>query len=87
MRYPQADGAVLVQPCGMFDERCELPTERCGVLLAQIDLVFGTAQPEPHSLCRRASIKIVLERDGYLLCHPGLPDCDRLSAPYKINCL
>jgi hypothetical protein len=57
----------------VLDERRELPTERRGVLSAQIDLVLGAAQPEPHRLIRRASIKVVFQRDGYLLCHPGLP--------------
>jgi hypothetical protein len=70
----------------MFDERCDLPAERRGVLVAQVDLIFGAAQPEPHGLIRRAAIKIVFQRDGYLLRHPRLPDCDRLPAPYKINC-
>ena len=41
--------------------------------------------PLRYSLIRRASIRIVFERDCYLLGHPGLPDCERLSAPYKIN--
>src|SRR5206468_9667534 len=34
----------------------------------------------------RAAIKIVFQRDGYLLRHPGLLTPHRLSEPYKINC-
>jgi hypothetical protein len=41
------------------DERCELPAERGGVAGAQVDLVLRAADPEPHRLIRRASIKIV----------------------------
>jgi hypothetical protein len=64
-----------------------LPTKRCSVPLAQIDLIIGAAEAEPHRLIRRASIKIVVEFDGYPLGHPGLPDCDRLFVPYRqINC-
>jgi hypothetical protein len=44
---------------GVLDERRKLLPERPGVLLAQIDLVLGAAQPEPHRLLRRAPIKIV----------------------------
>jgi len=50
--------------------RCPLP----GVLLAQIDLIVRAVDPEPHRLIGRAAVKIVFERDGYLLCHLGLPD-------------
>src|SRR6266496_6328965 len=71
---------------GVFDERCDLPAERRGVLGAQVDLVLGAAQPEPHRLIRRTAIKNVFQCDGNLLCHPRLLDCDRLPAPYKINC-
>src|SRR4249919_4033629 len=69
----------------VFDERSDLPAERCGVLLARVDLVLGAAQPEPHRLIRRTAIKIVFQCDGNLLCHSRLLDCDRLPAPYKIN--
>ena len=56
----------------MIDERCELAAERRGVLLAQIDLILGAIDPEAHRLVCRAPIKIILEFDGYLLCHHGL---------------
>jgi len=67
--------AALSPPglAGMFDERCELLAERRGVLLAQIDLILGAIHLEPHRLVCRTAIKIILEFDGYLLCHPGLP--------------
>src|SRR5215471_21506564 len=71
---------------GVPDEGRQLPAERRGVLAVQIYLVIRAVDPEPHRLIRRATIKIVFQRDGYLLCHPRLPDCDRLFAPYKINC-
>jgi hypothetical protein len=70
----------------MFNEGGELLTERPGVLLVQIDLVLRAADYEPYRLVCRASIEIVFEGDGYLLRHPGLLDCDQLSAPYKITC-
>jgi hypothetical protein len=57
----------------MLDERRELSAERIGVLGAQIDLIVGAAEPEPHRLIRRASIKVVFQRDGNLLCHPRPP--------------
>src|SRR5215470_12489954 len=68
-----------------LDEGRELPAERVGVLGAQVDLIVGAAEPEPHRLIRRASVKVVFQCDGNLLGHPGLPCCDRLAAPYKIN--
>src|SRR5438876_10065833 len=70
----------------MFYEGCDLPPERRGVLLAQIDLVLCAAQPESHRLISRASIKIVFQCDGDLLCHPGLPWLRSGISPYKINC-
>ena len=32
-----------------------------------------------------ATINVVFQRDGYLLCHPGLLTPNRLPAPYKIS--
>jgi len=43
----------------MLDKRCEFLTERPGVLLVQIDLVLRAAEPEPHRLTGRASVKII----------------------------
>jgi hypothetical protein len=43
----------------MVDERRELPAELCGVLLAQVDLVFRAAHAEPHGLIRRPAVKII----------------------------
>jgi hypothetical protein len=60
----------------VLDERRELPAERIGVLCAQIDLVIGTAEPKSHRLIRRAPIKVIFQRHGYLLRHPG-PPCTR----------
>src|SRR5215472_7975962 len=83
-----APGPAAWSPPGLarvVDEQSDLPAERRGVLLAQIDLVLRAVQPEPHRLRRRAPIKIVFQRDRYLLRHRGLPECDRLPAPYKIN--
>jgi hypothetical protein len=56
-----------------INEGRQSPAERSGVLGAQVDLVLGAAEPESHRHIRRAAIKVVFERDGYLLCHPGLP--------------
>jgi hypothetical protein len=46
-------------PAGVVNERRELFAELRGVLLAQVDLVFRAAHPEPHGLVRRSAIKIV----------------------------
>jgi hypothetical protein len=40
---------------GVLDERRELLTEGVGVLKAQIDLILGAVEPEPHRLIRRAA--------------------------------
>jgi hypothetical protein len=48
----------------MSDEGCDLPPERRGVLLAQIDLVLCAAQPESQRLIGRAAVKIVFQCDG-----------------------
>src|SRR5438876_11754003 len=66
---------------GMFDVGRDLPAERAGVLLTEIDFVFGAAEPEPQRLDCWASIKVVFEFDSDPLCHRGLHDCDGLSAP------
>src|SRR6266487_178393 len=57
---------------GMVDEGRELAAERRGVLPAQIDLILRAVQAESHRRIRPAPINIVFERDGGLLCHPGL---------------
>src|SRR5262249_14850164 len=56
-------------------ERGQLLAEGGGVLGAQVDLIIGAADGEPHGLIGRAAIEIVLQRDGYLLGHRNLPDC------------
>jgi len=65
----------------MLDERCELAAQRRSVLLAQIDLILGVIDPESHRFIGRATIEIILEFDGYLLCHPGLPAALEIPAP------
>jgi hypothetical protein len=67
----------------MDQKRRQLAAERPRVVLAQVDLIRRAAEPEPHRLIRRAPVKIVFQHDGYLRCHPGLLDCDGLSAPYR----
>jgi hypothetical protein len=61
------------------DKGHQLPAERSGVLGAQVDLVLGAAEPESHRLIRRAAIKVVFQRDGYLLCHPRPPELRSVS--------
>src|SRR5690349_1381646 len=75
--------AALSPPglAGMLDERCELAAQRRSVLLAQIDLILGAIDPESHRFIGRALIKIILEFDGYLLCHPGLLAALEIPAP------
>src|SRR5215472_2966566 len=70
----------------MFDEGRELPAERPGVLLIQIDLVLRAAQPEPHRLVCRTSVKIVFKRDSYPRCHPDLPDLRRAICTVQTKC-
>src|SRR5512140_3560239 len=60
-------------PAGVLDERSDLAAERRGVLSAQVDLIVGAAEPEPHRLIRRATINVVFQRNCYLLCHPRPP--------------
>ena len=66
-------------------EAANAPVDRSRIHSPQIDLILSAVQPEPHRLVRRATIKIVLQRDGDLLRHPGLLTPHRLPAPYKIN--
>jgi hypothetical protein len=47
---------------------------------ARHGLMLGAIYPEPHCPVRRAPIKIILEFDGDLLCHPGLPAAPGLPA-------
>src|SRR5689334_2037522 len=73
-------------PARVLDERRELPAERRGVLSAQVDLVVGAAEPEPHRLIRRASINVVFQRDGYLLSHPRPPLLRSVSCTVQDQC-
>src|SRR5215475_13232638 len=57
---------------GTCDERCQPPAERGGVAGAQVNLVAGAADGEPHRLIGRAAVEVVLQGDGYLLRHRGL---------------
>jgi hypothetical protein len=52
---------------------------------AEVDLIPRAIYTESHRFFCRASIKVVFEFDRDPLCHPGLRDCDGVSAPYKIN--
>jgi hypothetical protein len=47
--------------------------ERAGVLLAQVNLVFCAAEPEPHRLDGRTALQIILELDRDPLCHARPP--------------
>jgi hypothetical protein len=85
IRYAPAGGAVLCQPCGRVRYRARSAGGICCVLLAEVDLVFRAAEPEPQRFVCWASIKVVFEFDTYPLRHHGLRDRDELSAPYKIN--
>jgi len=60
----------------VLDERRQLLAESPGVLGAQVDLVAGAFETEPHRLICRAAIQVVFQRDGYLLRH-YLPPCRR----------
>jgi hypothetical protein len=55
----------------MIDERGELLAEGPGVLVVQVDLILRAAEGEPHRLIARSPIKIILQGDGYLRCHPA----------------
>src|SRR5712692_3048790 len=69
---------------GVLDERRELLAEGTGVLGAQVDLVVGTAEPEPHRLIRRAAIEVIVQRDGHFLSHllPPMPAME-FAAPSR----
>jgi len=57
----------------MFDEQCQSPAERRGVLLVQVDLILdATDENRTISLICRAALEIVFQRDGYLRYHLGL---------------
>jgi hypothetical protein len=43
----------------MLNKRRQLPAERPGILLVQVDLVLCASDPEPHRLVCRAAFKIV----------------------------
>src|SRR5262249_15720654 len=73
-------------PARMVDEGGEVPAERPGVLLGQVDLVARPVQPEPHRLLGRASVEIVCQRDGYLRCHPGLPAANGATSTVPATC-
>jgi hypothetical protein len=51
----------------VFDVGGELPAESSGILCAQVDLVVGAADPEPHCFICRAALEIVFQEDGYLV--------------------
>jgi len=70
---------------GMVNVGRDLPAEPAGILLAEVDLVVGAAEPEPQRLIRWAAIKVVFEFDSDPLRHHGLHGYGELSAPYKIN--
>ena len=69
MRHAPAGGAVSSSLAGMFDVGRDLPAEPAGILLAEVDLVFGAAEPEPQRLICWASIKVVFEFDSDPLRH------------------
>jgi hypothetical protein len=48
----------------MFDVGRDLPAERTGILLAEVDLVFRAVEPEPQRLVSWAAIKVVFEFDS-----------------------
>jgi hypothetical protein len=58
---------------GMLDKRCQFGAERSSVLGAQVDLIVRAIHPEPHCLIGRATIEVILQRDGYSLSHLNLP--------------
>ena len=65
----------------MIDERGELLAEGPGVPLVQVDLILRAAEGEPHRLIGRSPVKIILQGDGYLRCHPHLHTCDSYLHP------
>jgi hypothetical protein len=72
------------RPAGVLDEGRELAAEHGRVVLPQADFILcrrsRTGSSHPPGL-----VKIVFNRDGYVLCHPRLPGWDRRPALYKIN--
>jgi hypothetical protein len=69
----------------MFDVGRDLPPELAGVLLAEVDLVVGAAEPNRSIWSAGPPSRVVFEFNGDALRHRGLRACDGLSAPYKIS--
>jgi len=69
-RRPACGAAARL--AGVLNERRELLAEGTGVLGAQVDLVVGAVESEPHSLFRRAAIQVVFQRYSDLLSHLSL---------------
>jgi hypothetical protein len=57
----------------MLDEWRKLLAQPGGVLLVQVDLILGTAYPEPQRLGGRAAFKIVFQCNDDLCRHPNPP--------------
>jgi hypothetical protein len=71
---PRAAGLGAAGLARVLDERRQLLPERGGVFLAQVDLILGAGEPEPHGLSRRAAIQVVFQCDRYSLGHLILPE-------------
>src|SRR5262245_39550878 len=69
----------------MLNEGGQQLAEPCRVLLVQVDLVGRAAELQAHCLVGRPAVKIILQLNGYLRCHPGLQVRGALTVPYKIN--
>jgi hypothetical protein len=56
----------------MLDERGQLLSESCRVLLVQVDLVRRASELELHSLIGRSSVEIIFQLNSYLCRHRDL---------------
>jgi len=72
-------------PAGVPGERGQFPAARRGVLLGHVDLILRATGRKPHRLHCRAALAIVVPRDRYLRCPPGLHHQRPLPAPVLIK--
>src|SRR5690349_17704894 len=72
-RPPGPAGRRLPGLPGVLDVRREQVAEHGGVLGAQVDLITGALDGEPHGLIRRAAGQVVLQHHRHFLRHHCLP--------------
>src|SRR5438128_4666007 len=84
VRRPQSPaGRATAGIAVALDERGDLLTEGAGVRGAEVDLILGAVESEPHCLVCWAAVHVVFQRDGHLasiLLLPPVPAIGLLGA-------